>query len=144
EGKLRVLEWANDGRHVRWLQSAGAPVVITGLEAWGQRGVCVSLMGTLPVTIYEGTAFDDNVGVLIPKQGHNLAALWAFCEAPNFRQFIRSIDTSIKVAYPTLLQVPFDLAHWQKVAAEKYPNGLPEPESDDPTQWLFHGRPEAS
>jgi hypothetical protein len=30
------------------------------------------------------------------------------------------------------------------VAAEKYPDGLPEPESDDPTQWLFHGRPEAS
>ena len=39
------------------------------------------------------------------------------------------------------LKVPFDLAHWQKVAAEKYPNGLPEPYSDDPTQWLFHGHP---
>ena len=26
-------------------------------------------------------------------------------------------------------------------AAEKYPNGLPEPYSDDPTQWLFHGHP---
>ncbi|MEI7838100.1 MAG: SAM-dependent DNA methyltransferase, partial [Planctomycetota bacterium] len=33
------------------------------------------------------------------------------------------------------------LAHWQKVAEEKYPDGLPEPESDDPTQWLFHGWP---
>jgi hypothetical protein len=40
--------------------------------------------------------------------------------------------------------VPFNLAQWQKVAAENYPNGLPEPESDDPTQWLFHGRPEQS
>ena len=40
------------------------------------------------------------------------------------------------------MKVPFDLAHWQKVAAKKYPDGLPEPESDDPTQWLFHGRPE--
>ena len=37
--------------------------------------------------------------------------------------------------------MPFDLAHWQQVAAEKYPNGLPEPYSDDPTQWLFHGHP---
>ena len=34
---------------------------------------------------------------------------------------------------------PFDLARWQAVAAEKYPNGLPEPYSDDPTQWLFQG-----
>jgi hypothetical protein len=39
------------------------------------------------------------------------------------------------------LNVPFDLAHWQKVAAEKYPRGLPEPHSADPTQWLFHGHP---
>jgi hypothetical protein len=37
--------------------------------------------------------------------------------------------------------VPFDIDHWQKIAAEKYPNGLPKPYSDDPTQWLFHGHP---
>jgi hypothetical protein len=30
------------------------------------------------------------------------------------------------------------------VAKQLPPNGLPEPESDDPTQWLFHGRPEES
>jgi hypothetical protein len=33
-------------------------------------------------------------------------------------------------------------AHWQQVAAERYPNGLPKPYSDDPTQWLFHGHPQ--
>jgi len=43
-----------------------------------------------------------------------------------------------------LIQVPFDLAHWQKVASEKYPNGLPKPHSDDPTQWLFNGYPRSS
>jgi hypothetical protein len=41
-----------------------------------------------------------------------------------------------------VVKVPFDLAHWQKVAAERYPNGLPKPYSDDPTQWLFHGHPQ--
>jgi hypothetical protein len=35
--------------------------------------------------------------------------------------------------------VPFDLAHWQRVAEEQYPDGLPEPHSGDPTQWLFEG-----
>lgn len=35
--------------------------------------------------------------------------------------------------------MPFDLARWQAVAEEKYPNGLPEPHSNDPTQWLFKG-----
>ena len=54
---------------------------------------------------------------------------------------MRSIDQSLKVTAGTLVKVPFDLPHWQKIAAEKYPNGLPEPYSDDPTQWLFHGHP---
>jgi hypothetical protein len=39
------------------------------------------------------------------------------------------------------VKVPFDLAHWQAIAAEQYPHGLPEPYSDDPTQWIFHGHP---
>jgi hypothetical protein len=46
----------------------------------------------------------------------------------------------MKVRGP-LVQVPFDLAHWQKVAAEKYPDGLPKPFSSDATQWLFNGHP---
>lgn len=44
----------------------------------------------------------------------------------------------------TLVRVPFDLPHWQRVAAEKYPNGLPKPYSNDPTQWLFDGHPRGS
>ena len=47
----------------------------------------------------------------------------------------------MQVASATLVKVPFDLAHWQKVAAEKYPHGLPKPFSSDPTQWLFNGHP---
>ena len=43
-----------------------------------------------------------------------------------------------------MVKVPFDLAHWQKVAAEKYPHGLPKPFSSDPTQWLFNGHPKGS
>jgi hypothetical protein len=40
-----------------------------------------------------------------------------------------------------MVRVPCDLNHWRRVAHERYPNGLPEPYSDDPTQWLFHGHP---
>ncbi len=46
---------------------------------------------------------------------------------------------ALKTSY--LLKVPFDLERWRKVAEERYPEGLPEPYSDDPTQWLFHGHP---
>ena len=48
------------------------------------------------------------------------------------------------VTNATFGKIPFDLAHWQRVAAEKYPNGLPKPHSDDPTQWLFNGHPRGS
>jgi hypothetical protein len=59
----------------------------------------------------------------------------------DFREKVREGNQKLDVDTSSMVDVPFDLAHWQKVAAEKYPNGLPEPESDDPTQWLFHGFP---
>ena len=54
------------------------------------------------------------------------------------------VDQNINVTNATLVKVPFDLERWQRVAEEKYPDGLPEPYSDDPTQWLFHGHPAQS
>ena len=73
-----------------------------------------------------------------------LPAVWAFCSSPEFVAKVRKIDQKLTITNATLVKVPFDLGHWIKIAEEKYPNGLPEPESDDPTQWLFHGWPEKS
>jgi hypothetical protein len=39
------------------------------------------------------------------------------------------------------LNIFFDRHHWRAVAAVRYPHGLPEPQSDHPAQWLFHGHP---
>ncbi|MGI8624068.1 MAG: SAM-dependent DNA methyltransferase, partial [Solirubrobacteraceae bacterium] len=57
----------------------------------------------------------------------------------EFQVEVRRIDQKMFVTNAALVQVPFDLDHWQKVAAEWYPNGLPEPHADDPMQWLFKG-----
>ncbi len=70
-----------------------------------------------------------------------LKPLWCYCSSDDFNKDVRIIDQTLKVTNSSFAKVPFDLAHWQKVAAEKYPNGLPKPYSDDPTQWLFHGHP---
>ena len=86
--------------------------------------------------------FDDNVAVIFPTSPELLPAIWAFCSSPEFDKAVRRIDKKLSVvANGTLAKVPFDLAHWQKVAAEKYPHGLPKPFSNDPTQWLFNGHP---
>ena len=55
--------------------------------------------------------------------------------------FARSIKSSQSYRTPRSLKCLSTSPHWQQVAAERYPNGLPEPYSDDPTQWIFHGHP---
>jgi len=54
------------------------------------------------------------------------------------------MDPRVSAATSVLTAVPFDLAHWQQVAAEQYPHGLPKPFSSDPTQWVFNGHPKGS
>ncbi len=115
-----------------------------GHKQWGTLGVCMSQMNTLPATIYTGAIFDGNVNVFYTKNDNILPALWTFCSSDEFIQAVRQIDQKLVVTNATLIKVPFDLAHWQKVAAEKYPQGLPKPFSSDPTQWLFNGHPKGS
>ena len=140
-GRESILWYENGTGRLRDLYSLRVPVVITGLDAWNRSGIAVSQMRELPSTRYMGTAFDDNTGVLIPKRPEDLPAIWAVCSSPEYSRLLRLIDQSLKVTYPTLVKVPFDLAHWRRVAEEQYPNGLPRPYSDDPTQWIFHGHP---
>jgi hypothetical protein len=112
-----------------------------GAEAWGKKGIAVSLMGELPASLYDGSIFDTNCSAVIPNDPQNLLAVWVFLSDDSYGAAVRRIDQSIKVTNATLLKVPFDLKHWQKVAEEKYPNGLPKPYSSDATQWLFNSHP---
>ena len=120
-------------------RSAGA--TIRGKSIWGERGVAVSQIGNLEATLYTGEHFDNNVSALGPLEGPELVAVWCFCASPDYARSVREIDQALKVTNATLVKIPFDIDRWAKVAAEKYPNGLPEPYSDDPTQWIFHGYP---
>lgn len=137
---------------VFWEEGAGAIVnlaeegiaSIQGGEAWGKAGVVVSLMRSLPVTLYTGELFDNNCAVIWPHRATDITPLWTFCSSPDFNVLVRQLDKKVNLTNQTLLKVPFDLAYWQKVAAEKYPHGLPKPFSSDPTQWLFNGHPKSS
>lgn len=139
-GRTDFLRWDNGSGNLHKYAELGL-ASIQGADAWGNQGIAVSLMRSLPVTRYEGTFFDNNCAVLWPTRQENLPAVWSFCSSPDFAEAVRRIDQKVNVTNSTLLKVPFDLAHWQQVAAERYPNGLPKPYSDDPTQWVFHGHP---
>jgi hypothetical protein len=110
-----------------------------GRAAWRKRGIQVGKMGDLPSALYLGELFDANTHVLVPRDVDAWPALWAFVRSVEFAPTVRTIDQKADVTTSTLAKVPFDLEHWTRVAAEQYPDGLPEPRSDDPTQWLFKG-----
>lgn len=149
-GRSGIVRWENEtglmaklAESVRHLNHA-AQNWRRGKPAWGNEGVTISLMGNLAATRYGGQKYDINCCAIIPKKRTSLPALWAFAQSGELSRAIRNIDQSLKLAPHTLLKIPFDLAHWQQVAAEKYPHGLPKPFSSDPTQWLFNGHPAGS
>jgi hypothetical protein len=115
-----------------------------GKPNWGKPGVVVSQMGNFPATIYLGDIYDHNCCAIVPNDAMNVAALWCFCSSSEFSRVIKALNQNRKIEVGTVLQADFDLAHWQKIAAKKYPDGLPKPHSDNPTQWLFNGHPKDS
>jgi len=110
--------------------------VPAGEKAWKKKGIAVSQIGNLPCSLHMG-----NVAVILPKNQNDLAAIWSFCKSKEFNEQVRIIDQAFKVTNSTLVKVPFNLEYWQNIATEKYPFGLPDPYSNDPTQWIFHGHP---
>lgn len=115
-----------------------------GIKVWGKKGVAVSCMGDLPVTLYMGNKYNTNVATVVPKNVDDLASIWSYCESSQYSQDVRSIDQALKVTNATLVKVPFDNSHWRKLTKIKFPNGLPQPFTNDSTQWIFHGHPCAS
>jgi len=113
----------------------------SGNRAWDKHGIAINLMSDLGSSLYMGTKFDGNVNVMFPKRPKHLTVIWTYCSSDEYKRLVREIDQKLSVTNATLLKVPFDLDHWTHVAAEKYPNGLPKPYSDDPIQWIFHGHP---
>ncbi|WP_018619848.1 Eco57I restriction-modification methylase domain-containing protein [Spirosoma luteum] len=132
-GKDQIVNWETQGKGM----------LRPGVDnlAYGRNGVAMGQTGSLPSTLHTGEMYDNNTGVIVPKNLAHLPAIWAFCSSPVFNHEVRKIDQALKVTNATFLKVPFDLERWQKVADDQYPHGLPQPYSDDPTQWLFHGHP---
>lgn len=135
EGCTDLINWHNNGALMARLQ---------GLEGIGAYGIGIGSVSSLQGCFFLGQHYDSAIIPIIPRDQADLPAIAAFCFDTSYRAEVRHIDQKVAVTTATVLKVPFNCDHWQKVAAKKYPDGLPEPESDNPTQWLFHGQPEES
>ncbi len=132
-GQQKVIDW----------YTQGAGMLRPGIDnvALGYKGVNVSLMASLAVTLYGGDFYDQTTASIRPNDQGKVAALYSYASSLEFKANIRTLDQKLNVTPATLIKVPFDLDHWVKVAKEQYPNGLPQPYTNDPTQWIFHGHP---
>jgi hypothetical protein len=128
-GRENIIDW----------KTKGEGMVRPRIEnpTFGKSGIVINQMSNLAATIYTGEFYDNNCGIVVPTDTKLFPAIWAFCSSEEYSKYIRKLDPKLNITNVTLIKVPFDLAHWQKVAEEMGP--LPEPHSDDPTQWLFKG-----
>jgi hypothetical protein len=136
-GKHNIIFW-EEGKGTL-CSSPGARV--QGLDSKLRLGIAVTQMATINATISTKTIFDNNSSIILPNKSEYLLPIWMYITNGTYNLDIRKIDQKVSVTNATLVKVPFNLDYWQKLAFEKYPNGLPKPYSDDPTQWLFHGNP---
>jgi hypothetical protein len=131
-GRQSVVDWLHQGSDLARLQ---------GLSALNKLGVAVSQSSGLPSTLYTGDLFDSNVAPVLPRNPAHLPAIWAFCRSGQFAKEMEKIDPKFAVANSSITKVPFDLSFWQ-AAAEEYENEcLSNPETNDPSQWIFTGNP---
>ena len=136
-GREHIFFWSEGGR----IHRENASARVQGEAAWKKEGVAVTVMSNLPVTLYQGDLFDINCVPVVPESAQHLVPIWCFCSSQEYSEAVRRIDQKLNVTNATLAKVPFDREHWAAVAKERYPNGLPAPYSNDPTQWIFHGHP---
>jgi len=115
---------------------------VRGREAWSKRGVAVSRVSSLAASLYFGNYFANTMPVVVPTSESLVPALWCFLSSGEFQASARAMNQSLSIDNGYLSKLPFDAPRWQRIAAERYPDGLPRPYSDDPTQWLFHGHPQ--
>jgi hypothetical protein len=135
-GMRGVLKWEQGRGDLSKISTAQK-----GLKAQGKVGVGVAVTGKLHRSWYLGTRFDGTFATIIPHSAANLLPVACFVLDDYFLSAVRELDQSLSITEASFGKAPFDLAHWQKVALGKYPDGLPKPFSNDPTQWLFNGHP---
>jgi hypothetical protein len=139
-GMESVIYWQQNRGELHERSKNGKAILAGGI-AHKKGGVLVSPVGDIRCGIYHGGLFDKSTAVLSPAGEDVLKSIYCYTKSEAFRYEIKLLDSKVAITNKTLVKVPFDLDYWTHIAQEKYPNGLPKPYTDEPTQWIFHGHP---
>jgi hypothetical protein len=136
----QVMRWENGNG----VLASSRDARIQNTHLWRRTGILVGRVRGITATLSTHGAFTKGAVMVAPRDESDAGAIYCFLSSEDYERAVRALDSRVSAATSIVTDVSVDLTHWQKVAAQKYPEGLPEPESDDPAQWLFHGRPEES
>ena len=128
-GRSYVIDWSTGGQGMVRPRKDNLAI--------GNKGVAISQMGQFPCTLYAGELYDSNIAPIVPKEENYIEILWRYFSNPEFHTELRKIDKKKSITNATFLKVPL-----QNVEVPSF--ALPNPFSEDPTQWIFHGHPTKS
>lgn len=122
------------------------PEVETGFRYHGQRvhekkGIGIGKAGEFRFTPYTGEIFDDNIVVVKTEKKEDISAIWNFAISGAFQEEVKKLDRKMSVTAGTFTKVRVDMDNLRQDAEKKFPNDLPNPFTNDPAQWVFHGHP---
>jgi hypothetical protein len=102
DGREHVLCWDEVNQRVRGMSEAEREQIHnqdqSGQQAWGRKGVAITLARELRSTLYSGEKFDKSVAVLVPGDEGVIPALWCFCSSADFDRLVRQLDQKIIAA----------------------------------------------
>jgi hypothetical protein len=135
-GATSILKW-EDGKG----DLAKIGTSLKGLKIVGRKGIAIAVNKNPYVSPFFQSRFDCTTAVVVPYNETNLLPIASYLLSDDFISDIRKVDQGLSITESSFTKVPFDLQYWQKIATQKYPEGLPEPFTNNITQWLFHGHP---
>jgi len=130
QGCHYILNWQNEGKDFARFQ---------GFKAFDKCGFYLTNVGRLTCNSFDAKPFTSEITVLIPFNEKLLPAINCYLKSETYETELRKIDQNLAISTASVAKVPFDRLNWERLAKEKFPDGLMEPFSNDPTQWVFKG-----
>ncbi len=135
-----VMHWeSGDGELAKSKQAR-----IQNTELWDRPGILVGRVRGITATLFNSGCFSKGAVLICPKNSSHYLAIYEFLKSKEFESLVRALDPRVSAATSVISDVSFDLDRWHALAEANYPNGLPKPVSNDPTQSIFNGDPTGS
>ena len=136
-GRSYVIRWDNG----RGSLSREPGARIQGRPAWEKTALAISVVSRLQPVIKGPYPHEKTTVAIVPRDEDDTTPLLCYLLDDEYSKNIRKINRKVAVSTGSISSVPFHRERWRKAAASRFPDGIPEPFSSDPTNWLFHGHP---